>query len=450
MTRLRTKGNSAGIRPVAIGPRGKFGSELPTNMLDAVVDRAVGRRFGIVRGCEELAWCGQDALHIFVARAAKRLATRDFHSLADGTGVSLSRTRARQVAVVEALERYCWMIAPEPARLVRAAFGDVCDVSVAPMEFHRFSPRQRRRWPELGRLNDNEVIDWCWTWSVGSGEAILIPAAHVYSALGTEEPNDYLPESMSTGCASHLVTEEAILSGMCEVMERDAVAIAWHAHLPFTSLDSTDSAFGEEQDTIARRLDMQFRLFAVPSSWPFPVLIAVGRKTSGFPYAVVGAACRLDPAAAARKALYEACQVAAWLSVTQSEWSGRLNSLPDRARFYASKRGAELLEQVLSRSHGPCRLADLSPGSATSTLELAQEVEQTSGLQTLVTDITTPDVADLGLRTVRVTIPGAVDIAGDARFSQMGAERVITALNKKRASGAERVSRIGFLPAPLA
>lgn len=68
-------------------------------------------------------------------------------------------------------------------------------------------------------------IDWIWATDLASAERLLVPAAFTMTArLSTPR----FVSSSSNGVATHTSTEAAIRSAMLEVLERDALQIAWY------------------------------------------------------------------------------------------------------------------------------------------------------------------------------------------------------------------------------
>jgi ribosomal protein S12 methylthiotransferase accessory factor len=75
-------------------------------------------------------------------------------------------------------------------------------------------------------LQMGEKIHWTPSWDILNDEKIFIPSNavfHPYNPLGMTEP---LFRSDTTGLAGGNVLEEAILHGICEVIERDALSAA--------------------------------------------------------------------------------------------------------------------------------------------------------------------------------------------------------------------------------
>lgn len=75
----------------------------------------------------------------------------------------------------------------------------------------------------------NIPIHWTSCWSISNEENVLIPTSYCYTNTPFSD-NRYIRWS-SNGCAAGNNIEEAILQGMYELIERDAVSIWWYNRL---------------------------------------------------------------------------------------------------------------------------------------------------------------------------------------------------------------------------
>ncbi|HYX45141.1 MAG TPA: YcaO-like family protein [Acidimicrobiales bacterium] len=420
--------------------------------LDRRVEQAtaavVGGVAGIVSECEVLDDPGLPGLAVKVARGPRRVPGWSVPEPIEGTGVATSADAAERAAIGEVVETYCSYAPPEMERIVRTAALDLGASAVAPARFAWPSPAQYRGLAPLLPLTDDRVVDWCPAWSVTEGRPVLVPAALVYPDIARRSPNDFLPEITSTGLAAHVSPAAAALSGVCEVLERDALAIAWYDRLPLTPIRTQ----GTEVDELVTGLDgdgVVVELSAVPTDGPFPVTLAVARPNAGPAWAAVGAACRPDPLAAAHKAVAESAQV-----LLRLEAGGGGSPDEDAAAHYATADGARQLGRCLAKTEGVVSLEELPwPATGDVAQDLASAVEglRRSGLELVLADLTTADAASAGWRVLRAVVPGAVTTGSQARFAPFAADRladVPVRLGLRRAPLAE--DRLRHLPVPLA
>ncbi|MBN9608349.1 MAG: hypothetical protein BGO26_20040 [Actinobacteria bacterium 69-20] len=336
-------------------------------------------------------------------------------------------------AVGECVERYCCAV--QPADPVVASAAELGDAAVGMDAFQLFSERQyaHPNFP-FARQDDQLPITWVAAERLSDHETRFVPACLVYIPYVPRLPGktDMLALSVSSGQACHTDWDSAVLSGLCEVIERDAFMLTWARRLTPTRLrlDERLPLFDWFQRYFARA-SLTFDLFRLPSDIDVPTVLCVARgHTPDGPFACVGAACRLNEADAARKAVVEAAQGAVWvrdLIRTLPDWRpapdfSNVRDFPDHVRLYGLP---EMLPHLDFLYEGPDAELRDAPGPAGTGDAIAKVLGavRTTGLEPLVCDLTTPDVADAGMRVARVLIPGAAELYAVHGLPTYGSER---------------------------
>jgi len=417
----------------------RFQLESPAGDLIGLATAAAGRALGrhsIVAGCRERPTMpGLPNVSIHVASGARRSPRPGHKHMLDdvlGMGVSDVEGQSWIKAVVEAVERYCMAIPHDPSDTFRASTNEVAEWAVPPQRFRLYSEMQYRTIPTLGLPGPDDAIDWTWAYSITKREFVLVPAALLYGSVSRRPPNHFIESMVSTGMACHVSIEAAILAGLLEVVERDAIMISWlNRRVPSRiTLDPSSPLGGmfEERFVVP---GIEFFLLDLTSDSGIPTVGCLAfSETPDHPAAAMGAASRLDPLEAAKKALFEAAQVlyaAHDLGWTRSEDlpEHEVRTLADHSRFYAGTAGARRLRFMASGPPRPMAdLPDMSAGSVARDLAACVEGLAAVGLEVLVVDVTRQDVAQCGFHTVRVLVPGAVDLNGDVRYPHLGSERI--------------------------
>lgn len=393
----------------------------PEGMAYRAAERSLGSGVGIIGKCEPIDSARVPGLAAYVAHGPKRIPGWHFPEPANGTGLSTRPYIARLAAIGEAVEAYTFYAPADGARLVRAPYSALEGVAVAPHRFAWPSPSQYRRLHRHGPLGAHESVDWCWAWSLTDGCPKLVPSALVHLDSARQPPNDFLPELTSTGMACHVSLHHAVLAGLCEILERDALAVTWYNGLSVTRL-VTNGTSVEPLITTLSAGDLCFDVFQVPSDAPFPVVLSLAGGGGGGVHAAVGAACRPEPEAAAIKAITESCQV-----LLRLESSPQGGDDDDAAARYASTEGAALLARCLNTAQRVELLAEVRTiGVGDTARDLRRGVRALAdvGLEVLVAELTTADVAATGYRVVRVLVPGALTTGTAARYAPLGAARL--------------------------
>jgi ribosomal protein S12 methylthiotransferase accessory factor len=338
--------------------------------------------------------------------------------LAMGKGGSESEAIAG--AVGEAVERYC-ASHTDPRRIWSGPALEATDPLIHPSKLVLYSAAQYLRDGFPYRpFDDAAPMSWARATSLPSQEEVLVPASLVYLHLEGALASDGIAEVTSNGLAAGPDLPSAVLAGLVELIERDGYLISWLNRLPLPRVDVAGIG-GMTQDVIRfyRARGVELAVFDATTDVGVAVMIAIAVDRSGSgPAAVVGLGAGLQPAGAVRRAVMEVCQIHPGEAV-------RCRLTPPRTRFLPFGRFEELFGQVqdlsdhsalftLPESLGELsflldgsesrrleELPDLSSGRVEEDLETCVERLAAAGCQAAYVDVTTPDVAPLGLRVVR-------------------------------------------------
>lgn len=149
-------------------------------------------------------------------------------------------------AAAEAMERHVWYEQDDFVRSpTMATFDEMLKkgATISPRAFVGFSDKQRMSLPRLS-LTDNSVFLWIRGYSWTQGKDIWVPAQTAYKRAQSSpmhkntvhEP--LIRQSNSTGLATHVSRESALLLGTYEIIERDAYMIMWLNQLSLPRYDS--------------------------------------------------------------------------------------------------------------------------------------------------------------------------------------------------------------------
>ena len=227
-------------------------------------------------------------------------------SLSMTQGKGLTDAAARASAVMEALE---YAVAEAPSIPVIQATAEELLQSGAEI----FLPD--RLLPETRPLAGDAVIRWARGYRLGSYAPIWMPLDLInLDAAQTDLPGIC---KSTNGLASGNVVGEAILHGLCELVERDATTL-WSLGPDHVQLGRAISPAAFECTELAgiigsvESVGLSASLFDITSDISIPTIAAVvGPQTlsPGEPFAVcAGYACHPLPSVAAARALLEAVQ----------------------------------------------------------------------------------------------------------------------------------------------
>lgn len=350
-----------------------------------------------------------------------------------GAGYAFADEQAATGAAIgEAVERYCGNLVP--AGLLQATHLDLAAGidAVDPESIALFAPDQYAAagfpFAPLGR-------DLSMTWANGvdmvTGGPVLVPASLVWvsvPAASTPATNPIIQAGLATGPTR----QAAEFSALCELVERDTMAMTWTGRAKLTQV--------EPPSHIARLASgpsdaLTTRFYAFPGEFGLTLIGALVRDASTG-YLSLGMGCHNRPQNAMVKALGEALQLQLFVGDYDDPEGPYMRAAagdgsplkPWRAaRDYSAAYRADLRDvidygchlqmyldpvvqdsferELTNATAGHVALADL-PGEPNMTLaDLVKRIAD-AGLRVISVDVTTDDVARSGLRVVRVVVPG--------------------------------------------
>lgn len=192
--------------------------------------------------------------------------------------------------------------------------GQTVQSSWASLPAKRRSPSPDDFGRRRGGLDGMLSIQWTEADPVGGGAPFHVPVACV--SLDCTQDYDQSLARDSNGQASHLTRDAALLSGMLELVERDAVC-EWLAGSEVRR-DGTEVDAATVADPMAASIldrlascGVRARLYRLPAVVAVPVFVAelasAGTHAANHEH-VWGSACSFDPVQAVVKALLEALQ----------------------------------------------------------------------------------------------------------------------------------------------
>ncbi len=225
-------------------------------------------------------------------------------------------------------------------------------------------------------LTEDDEIDWCEARSLHDGAARWLAAGAAWYGYPAG-----LPPAHSVGCAAGPTREAAILSGLLELVERDALARWWHGMRAVPGVAEADGGW----------------LLALPHPLNLPVVAALATDPSGV--VVLGAAADLDGARAAERARLERGQIAVLMA---AERHGLIVDPADslQARLANWRADVDIAGSPWLQPSGTLVLGDLAPVGG---LPACLDRLRAAGLDLIVLDQTRPEI---GVPVVRVVVPG--------------------------------------------
>ncbi|KQC05412.1 MAG: hypothetical protein APR53_07675 [Methanoculleus sp. SDB] len=328
-----------------------------------------------------------DRLGIPVAATIRPRAARSVETLRAGAGTD--PIFARIAAIMAAIERYS---AEYRGQHMHFASHEELGLtrSVDPRDL--ILPRP---------VTMGEQVHWTPSWDLLNEEEIAVPSNAVYHPYDPMGMGQVLFQSDDIGLAGGMEPEEAILHGMLEVVERDALSTAERArHLGTRITVDRDGPAWRLLDIFAGA-GIEMHLWLLSGRTGIPAVAASADDTVSKDPAllVTGTAAHTDPEIAVIRALLEVARSrAVYLH------GGRVDAIREA---FARKAGYERLKRINRLWYAPGDETELSAISSLSTerfdLDIARCLDE---IGAHADRVCVADLTSTAVPVVRVIIPG--------------------------------------------
>ena len=349
-----------------------------------------------------------------------------------GAGADLDPELAWLRAVMEGAERYANMVYQADDFVVASA-SELGDAAIDLDRVARCSVREYAtgNCPYVP-ADKAAPIRWARGYSLRDRRQRMVPAvmSHLYTYPW---PAERFWQEISTGVAAHVRPEAAMLSAICEVIERDAVAISWLARLPLPRI-TFPKPLPPELAANLRALDrsqVRQQFFDATSDIGVPTVYAVQlldghpataqyvNCTAGFS-AVEACAKTIREAAPARPVLREVTGV--------PRDSDDFRSLYDGAHRMGRPAARSAFDFLLQTPREvPLRdveIGAIGDGSERARLRLLVDRLAALDLDVVVVDLTTDELREVGIWVVRAVVPGLMPMSSVQRGRFLGTPRL--------------------------
>ena len=346
-----------------------------------------------------------------------------------GSAFTWEESRAR--ALGEAVEQFCAAVYDERT-FVLDCQRNLAPEAIDPSTVALFSAAQYRE-PGFAfqPFTEETRVTWTWGYSLLRRAPVLVPAALVYRPYWPIEDEAAIGDFPTTGLACGNSLADAILRGLYETVERDAIMITWLNRLPACRVSLDRLAPAIDADSPWAQLAGR-GLFAhdITTDVAIPTRLAVFIDRSGpRVFVTVGAAAHDHADRALEKAVAEALALRPAVEhvVGSSACPDTVRTLEDHLTFFSN--AARLHELGFLLGAPACGNGADPPTAARGTLmqlRMSLRALEQRGLDAIVVDVTLPEVLRAGLRVVRVIVPGLIPLTFGHRYAAKGGQRLYT------------------------
>ena len=414
----------------------------PRTLTEALLaaKKLVSRRTGIISSVEfENLASGEPSIYLAQSTPASNVALNGMKTMNQGDAASIDPKRAIMKAVGESIERYC------PAHFkyedfTLARHSDLDCEAVRPSDFALFSEKQYAE-PDFpfSRMTESTSLRWESAYSISQDHPVLIPASFIYIPYYFDpniEPLVHNPISTGLACGPNLAP--AICKGILEVIERDAFMIMWQNQLPCSRIDlsTVNDPFIQSMLNELEMQPLDCQAYLIPSDIEVPVIMVLLRANSGqLPHLIVGLSADLNP--------YKALTLA--LEEVSLGWVG-MGRYALAQKDYRHEENYQNINSVIL--HGIAHAVDPTLGKSLAFLNASgkqialQDIKNNydesmvnnvehlvnklaeKKLEVIAKELTTLDIDEVGLKVVRVVVPGMqpLDVNHNRRY--LGGKRL--------------------------
>ncbi len=354
-----------------------------------------------------------------------------------GCGADESAELAMVRAVAEAAERYSMCVYCKED-VVTASFEEMGDEGLGSDTIPCGSAAEYAdpRSP-LRRIDVREPIRWVHGYSPLEKRRKMVPLimTHLYTRPW---PGECFWLPISTGVAAHSDVIQATVTAICEVIERDAIALTWLLRPTLTRiwLDEPEQPEHAEKFHRLRESGLNQMFFDATSELGVPTVYGLQLK-DGDPQAAQFVNC------ATSFSRWDACAKLIRESAMGRSMLGVPLPVPDDIRdFVELEQGAIYMGRIAQRpafdfltdSTVVTPISRLSqPNLSTPRQQLRYLLDRlhTLDMEVVLVDLTTDELRDAGLRVIRAVIPALMPMSPTYRARYLGHPRLLAAQAKQ-------------------
>ena len=353
----------------------------------------------------------------------------------NGSGTGLSESEAFVPAIAESVERYCTtLFNPEQFTIASAeAMGDqALDLGTIP----RCSEAELSHHDcPLRAPSNTEKVRWVGAVDLLQGKLKYVPAVMVYLYLKPMSNAERIWLPITTGCAAHCTYEEALLGGLLELVERDALSLSWlqRMALPRINLEVNHP----DLVTHTRVLDsasahLENRFFNATGELGVPTVYGIQRSLADPNLTtVVSCASACTIAKATAKVFRDLVATRMYLRSHKSftrEWR-KQTSLPQSAAYMAAPEQSSAFDHIWhsERRQELTEIPSIVGPSIKHQLRQILARCRREGMNVYAVDLSSDEAIRAGMRVVKVLIPELQPFSFDYRARYLGHPRLYTA-----------------------
>ena len=346
-----------------------------------------------------------------------------------GVGRTSDYSISRAVAILEALERYCGLEPRGKTAFIERSYNELDhSIAINPVKLGLHTEEQYDdKYCAFEKFNPDEKMKWVYGISATDFSIKLVPEKIAYYGLRLrdQEYHNFVYE-ISNGCAVGGTLKEASLSGLMEVIERDAFLNTWYNEIPLYEIDFdeiTDNKVHLMKNQFEYLFPYELHVFDMRIDIDIPIVLLVAKKKDTDAKNIMNIMCAagisLSWAGAITNALHELCDIYPALNkkfmqrIAELEKMSNNFSLVKTMEDHSLLYGLPSMEKYFSfllcqnnkkRKVEPTMFHGIN--SLNEIFGMLTENLKSKGLETIIINQTSEELEKSYLYCVKVLVPG--------------------------------------------
>ena len=386
--------------------------------LEQTLFSLVGEETGIIKFLIQLPLQSSElGIYLVVGECANTNALIDVETTDDDRicicGAALNREKAIWAAIGEACERYA-AFTYHVEETILATENELAPNALPLSSFIAFSEQQYNADDfKYVKPSPHTIINWTEGFNLINGDKVYLPAQLVWLGFPSCPPAQSLFPQVSTGLAAGQSMHHAIISGLCEVIERDAFTTHWLLKRTPPKIRLSDvMEMDPELKQLLQHSKLDMHLLWMTTDIGIPCVLCVIKQPNNHGLGI-GMSCNLVTIEAIKKAIVEALHclnviVDLKMRKVKATTKSQIFDFEDHIRYYLNKNNHPCLSFLFDGEYIDKQvLKERSFNNTEEQVKLNQIVKRlhTRGYPSYYVDTSLAEFTHIGIYTVKSFVP---------------------------------------------
>ncbi|MDH6310948.1 ribosomal protein S12 methylthiotransferase accessory factor [Dysgonomonas sp. PFB1-18] len=347
-----------------------------------------------------------------------------------GSGCGYNWEQALLSTTGEVIERYSSGFF-DNSTLIISPYNNLKEEAIHPSQYALFHKKQYEDLNfQIKEFTENLEVTWTKTLDLTTGKEVYCPAQHIF--LPFYNDRNIINLTTSTGLSSHSNIYQAILNCIYESIERDSFVMTWMQNIVPPKIKITHDI----QSFINKYFsnNIEFHLFDMTYDIEMPTTLGfcVGESEYG-KFIATAAASRSSYRESLEKTILELGQSVPffrWQLEEKKDWNpqsfNQIKEFDDHPIFYQKRPDLwHVYDKFLTaKETKTVNFENKFEGDKKEEIRRIVQIFKDKNYNVLFKDLTTVDMAELGIYVVRVLVPQLLQLGGIYPYYYLGGKRL--------------------------